>query len=536
MPAGAFADAAADSTGIVEAGMVRPAVLDHSGAVIGNISIRAGSVFDLDNPEENGLLYRMANRLHFETREDVIRQQLLFEPGDTFSSRELLESERILRSNRYIHDATIQPVSLNDGVVDVSVETQDVWTLVPHVSASRAGGKNSAGIGLKEMNLLGTGIEVEALYKSDVDRDGMAFRFANHNIGDSWYGVSGTYGVTSDGHVSLFEFGKPFYALDTTSANGIKLADKDQIDYLYDSGDLGASYRHQARQYEIHKGWSKGLQDGWVKRFNVGLGYDEHLFSDVDFGDGFLTTTPEDRRLVYPYVEMELLQDRFEKTTNLDQISETEDHFLGSRLSARLGYAGQAFGSDRNAWLVGVNADTGFGDAGKQILLLGSGLSTRFERGAAANLVFDFDARYYRRQSERRVLYASLSGSVGHALDIDNAVQLGGDTGLRGYPLRYQGGDKFALLTVEQRYFTDWYPFHLFHVGGAVFMDVGRAWGNTGVNFRDEGVLRDVGLGLRISNSRSAIARMTHVDIAFPLDGGSDIHDLQFVIQTKKGF
>ena len=65
-------------------------------------------------------------------------------------------------------------------------------------------------------------------------------------------------------------------------------------------------------------------------------------------------------------------------------------------------------------------------------------------------------------------MYASLSGLYGYNLDVDNLVQLGGDTGLRGYPLRYQGGDKRALLTVEQRCFTDWYPFRLFRVGGAV--------------------------------------------------------------------
>ena len=42
---------------------------------------------------------------------------------------------------------------------------------------------------------------------------------------------------------------------------------------------------------------------------------------------------------------------------------------------------------------------------------------------------------------------------------------LGGDNGLRGYPLRYQAGTSRALLTLEERYYTGWYPFHLFYVG-----------------------------------------------------------------------
>ena len=32
---------------------------------------------------------------------------------------------------------------------------------------------------------------------------------------------------------------------------------------------------------------------------------------------------------------------------------------------------------------------------------------------------------------------------------------LGGDTGLRGYPLRYQNGNQRALFTVEERLYTN---------------------------------------------------------------------------------
>jgi hypothetical protein len=74
-------------------------------------------------------------------------------------------------------------------------------------------------------------------------------------------------------------------------------------------------------------------------------------------------------------------------------------------------------------------------------------------------------------------LYASIAGDVVHALDPDQQITLGGDNGLRGYPLRYQTGDARLLLTVEQRVFTDWYPLRLTRVGAAAFYDVGRAWG-----------------------------------------------------------
>ena len=108
--------------------------------------------------------------------------------------------------------------------------------------------------------------------------------------------------------------------------------------------------------------------------------------------------------------------------------------------------------------------------------------------------------------------------------------------GLRGYPLRYQGGDRSALFTIEERYFTKWYPFRLFHVGAAAFFDVGRAWGENPFATDNLGWLKDVGFGARFGSSRSGKGTIVHVDLAFPLDGDSSIDKVQLVIETKQGF
>ena len=92
------------------------------------------------------------------------------------------------------------------------------------------------------------------------------------------------------------------------------------------------------------------------------------------------------------------------------------------------------------------------------------------------------------------------------------------------------------MLTPEQRYFTDWYPFRLFRVGGAVFFDAGRTWGSGSIDTRNEGWLKDVGIGLRLGNSRSGLGNMVHIDVAFPLDGNGNIDNMQFLIETKKSF
>ena len=51
-----------------------------------------------------------------------------------------------------------------------------------------------------------------------------------------------------------------------------------------------------------------------------------------------------------------------------------------------------------------------------------------------------------------------------------------------------------------------------------------------------QGLLRDVGLGLRLGNSRSSSGNVLHLDVAFPLDGDPSIQGVQFLVQTKRSF
>ena len=145
-------------------------------------------------------------------------------------------------------------------------------------------------------------------------------------------------------------------------------------------------------------------------------------------------------------------------------------------------------------------------------------------------------ARYYSRQSSKRVFFVTLSATKGHDLDLDNPVQIGGDTGLRGYPLRYQSGDSKALLSLEQRYFWDWYPWRLMRVGGAIFVDTGRAWGANPVGEENLGWLTNVGFGFRLAPTRFATSKIVHIDVAFPLDGDDSIDSVQFLLEAKRSF
>jgi hypothetical protein len=506
-----------------------------AGAVIGDILIDNQNIFDLSDPAENNRVYRFANRMHVRTQPRVIRGQLLFAPGDAYVPRLFEESERILRSRGYIYDSRICPIRIHDGTVDVRVTTRDVWTLKPDIGFTREGGENEFGVRLEEANLLGTGMSIGWARDLDVDRSTTAFFFSDQHLGDSWVALSATVADSSDGDAFGLDVRRPFFSLDTRRAGGATFIDDERIDTLYDRGDEVEEFRHLERVLRGFFGRSTGLVAGWARRWTVGVAFEEDRFA-FEPGPFETMVLPEDRRFFYPFVGVEIIQDKFEEATNLDQIGRTEDFFLGTAFSAELGFASDALGSDRNALLFNTAVNYGLEPATGRLWLFSGGLTGRWEGGSVANAVLSGSARHFRRNSDRSVTFLSLHADWAEDLDRDNQLLLGGDNGLRGYPLRYQSGDQRVIATIEQRYFTDYYPLRLFRLGFAAFFDVGRTWGDNVAGAENLGLLRDFGVGMRLGSTRAGGGNVIHIDLAFPVDGEDDISALQVLFQTKASF
>jgi outer membrane protein assembly factor BamA len=505
------------------------------GERIGTIHVRVRDIFDTSKPGENKALYRLANRLHVDTREDALRAQLLFAEGDPYSQRIIEETERALRRLRYIREPRIRVAGRHDGVVDLEISAADVWTLSPGLSFGRKGGTNTTSFEFDDYNVFGSGKRVSIGTHNDVDRSSKSFLWSDPNVFGTRWTTDAQYSDNDDGDTARLEIERPFYSFDTRWTAGIDLGSDDGVQHRYSLGHRADEFRRETRNVDLHFGTSRGWDDGWVRRFTAGLRFDEARFSDAP---GFEPTLalPADRSFAYPYARFEFIQDDFTTDSNVDQIERTEDFEFGRRFMVELGYADSAFGGRDSATMLRAGASRGWRLHPKHTLFFGAGLSGRFEGGATRNAVYTAGGRYYWRTSPNTLFHASLQGDFGNALDLDNEITLGGDNGLRGYPLRYQSGNARALLTLEQRFYTNWYPFRLFHVGGAVFADVGRSFGPSALDVPRLGTLRDVGFGLRFSNSRSALANVLHFDVAFPLDGDPSIRSVQFLIETKRSF
>jgi len=511
------------------------AKLEDAGAVIGKIRINTQDIFDLDDPKEDNPVFRLANKFHIRTRPGVIERMLLFKSGEPVSVSLIEETERMLRSNRYLYDVSIRPVAYHDGVVDIEVKTRDTWSLNPGLSFGRAGGANSAGIGLKEENLLGTGTSLGISYSSNVDRSSTEFQISQNHAFAGWTTIGYSYAELDDGERQSFNLARPFYALDTRWAAGLSLAKDSRIDSVYNNGMIASQYRHWRDSADAYGGWSEGLIDGWTRRYSIGLTYQADTY---EIAPG-LTAPPElpsDQTLVAPFFRYEVIEDGYRKFKNRDQIERSEYFALGFQSLVQLGRSLTVLGSSREAWIYSGKVSDGFELRSNHTLLVSGALSGQYGNGRAEHQLFSGSARYYAPHTKDALFFMGVSGDIVRNPDISELLQLGGDNGLRGYPLRYQSGDWRVLLTVEERVYTDWYPLRLFRVGGAVFFDVGRAWGGKNQNIVNPGWLSDVGFGLRILNARTAFGNVWHLDFAFPLNAHPSIKSAQFLFKTKASF
>jgi hemolysin activation/secretion protein len=98
----------------------------------------------------------------------------------------------------------------------------------------------------------------------------------------------------------------------------------------------------------------------------------------------------------------------------------------------------------------------------------------------------------------------------------ETQLLLGGDTGLRGYPLNEFAGNRLFTAIAEDRLFFFPDVLHLFGLGGVVFGDAGYAWPRkAAVRFRD--LRADVGVGLRFHISRASLGHVIRLDVARPV-------------------
>jgi outer membrane protein assembly factor BamA len=504
------------------------------GAVIGEIYIQAGDIFNSEEPGEDRFLFRLANRIHTTTRSTTVERKLLFHPGDPYDPRVLKETARYLRSLGYIYDATVEPIRYHANRVDIAVRTRDVWTLNAGAGLKRSGGENTFQAQLEESNFLGTGRLLDLKYVDNPDRSSSRLRFVDDALFGSRFELRLWYADNSDGYRRIFDLERPFFSLDTQWSGAVKALSDMRRERIYIQGRIRHRFGHEKTFAEVRAGISKGFVNKSTRRWHLGYTYEEdRFFKDRDSNPDF--DIPQDRRHSYVWIGFEQVEDGFVETQNLDQLNRVEDLNLGREVHARLGFSSTALGGDGNKAIFSASLHYGWALPSGQNLFVDGWTSGRWGEDGEENTLLGTEWRYYIQNFGHHRLRVSFRGDIAFNLDPESQLLLGGSNGLRGYSRNFQNGTRRLLVSIEQRFYTKWELFKLINVGAAAFFDAGRAWHDSG-NLRgnDLGVLRDVGLGLRLSSSRSSKGQMVHLDVAFPLDGGRN--EVQWLISSRRSF
>jgi outer membrane protein assembly factor BamA len=511
------------------------AELEAAGALIGEIRVFTDNIFDPNDPKENNFLYRAANAIHIRTQPALIRRVLLFKPGERVSVRVIDETERLIRQTTTVYEVSIRPTRYEDGVVDLEVRTRDTWTLQPGLRFRREGGVNSGAINFKESNLLGTATTLGIERNTDVDRTGTLVQLSNDHLFDGWTHVGFERGLFDDGTSGAYSITHPFYSLDTRWAGGANLTTFDRQDKLFEGGNVVGQYRHFQHAGNAFVGHSNGLRNGWTHRQSVGINYQSDRY-EVDPARPPPSPPPADRTLSGPYVSYEVVQDDFLQVMNRDLIERPEYLQMGLHTTVQVGRSLAAFGATEQPWQFSGSVSKGFRPTRDQQLIGSVSYSGQYGTTTGDVRTLGTSLRFFVPQHGRFLLYMAGQLDTVRSPTTADDILLGGDTGMRGFPIRYQRGTRRALFSVEERYYTSYYPFRLFRVGYAAYMDVGRAWASQIPN-TSPGWLADVGIGLRVLSARASFGNVLHLDLAFPIVGADPtVSKWQLVAKTEKTF
>ncbi|HEX9724728.1 MAG TPA: hypothetical protein VGC53_10660 [Vicinamibacteria bacterium] len=473
---------------------------------IGTIEIVTNQVFHEAEYQQVFWAYQVANKLHVRTREDIIRQELLFAPGDPADPELLAETERNLRSLTFIRDARIETTPGEDGTVDVRVRTFDTWSTVPELAFAKVGNEITWGVGASERNLLGRGKHLELTYRHELERDSTNFFYRDPRVAGSRVASSIGYSDLSDGNRGHFAVSQPFFSIDTKWAFGLQLRGYDQLDPLYQDGDRVEDLHHVSGGGSIDVARAV-LRTGY-SALRLHAGYQKQR-DDVD---GAV------RDFGILRVGVSSVRHRYLKLTHVNRFEVAEDFNLGNQASAFFGVSTPALGGEPGkVYFFFLSEQVGVPFGAEHFLRGAAVWEARHRRQRLENSLAFFHLEYVNKMSPRRALLATAQLRYGSNLDPEVQLTLGAQNGLRGYPVFQFVGDRSLLLSAEKRIFIADEVARLVSFAVGFFADAGYAW-PTGTKIVFDDLRADVGVGLLLGRNRLSSSRPgVRFDLAYAL-------------------
>ena len=176
-------------------------------------------------------LTKTGNNLHIKSHRITILNLLLIRQNQPFDSLLVKESERLVRSMKYIRDVSffVKSPSKKSDSVDIFIRALDIWSISPRGGTSTA----SSRISLTDKNFLGLGHEFQTDYTRKYSPGSNAYHtnYSIPNIKNTYIRGTFHYGNEWNKYVSKrLAFDRPFFSPFARWAAGISLIQQFQND------------------------------------------------------------------------------------------------------------------------------------------------------------------------------------------------------------------------------------------------------------------------------------------------------------------
>ena len=489
----------------------------YAGMTIRSIQIKKvdlleGSVLDT-MLEATSKVGRLVNRLHADTRDFIIRNNLLFKVGDEVDPYRLADNERLLRQFKTIRDARIylKPSEDSADEVDIVVVTQDVASVGASGSYSSL---NNFGIDVYDINILGYAKQLQVSYiRNTAGRpvDGFEVLLREPNFGKSF--VSAEIKYTNNylrNRVSVTA-GRDFLTPKMKYAGGFEVF-RTKENYVINRNDtLPQPYTQESVDVWIGRSIALAQRTNFI----VSLRTNDYRFLSrppISYDSNFFFY---DRNSVL--MGLNVFKTNYIKGSLIQGFGKTEDVPVN-------GFIGTTFGPEYNDFkqrnYIDVHGGQGlyYENTG---YFYGDFTAGGFKTGGGwEDLVFSLNTRYFSNLMDagktRVRQFVNVSYVRGYHRTINQELLLGrGWRNERGF---VPTGDKRLTLGLETVYFTPWYyygfKFALYH--GADFTLIAKREQRT---FMKQNAFASLKAGIRMLNDNLVFPRLS-VDVNYYIRSG----------------
>jgi hypothetical protein len=467
---------------------------------------------------------RLATNLHVTTSSSVIRRFLIVKAGRPCIELERAESERILRAQPFLADATIAVLPDTEGRVALLVETRDELTPVLGVSAS---GARIRALKIGEGNFLGSGTYIAGEWRDGKTRDTYAFRGIDHQFLGRHYVFAASYARRDHGMGDWsVDLSHPFFT------------DQQRFAWRASAGELRELFEfRRADTSRVPLEFDRQFVDiGVIMRIGVpgrlslfGVSFSQEEDSP------FLPPTPAPgvpydsllarhapRRNARVNALWGLRNLRFLRVERFEGLTATQDIRLGFQLGTLIGRSLSILNTTDDDYIIAADLYAGVGGEAGIVTISARGEGRQnYDTNKWDGILGSARVATIRRLSARHTSTASLDWSGGWRQRIPFQLELGHrHGGVRGYRRSEEAGARRAVARLEHR----WYVGQLMRqsdVGVALFGDAGRVWKGDAPYGVDTPIRYAVGVSL-LAAVPPRSKRTWRLDLAVPLRKGSE--------------